>query len=114
MIKVGITGQAGFVGRHLYNALGLSPETYTRIAFKKEYFSVDSLIDAFVMECDIIVHLAGLNRHSEESAIYDTNVGLAVKLVDSFKRVAFVMLRPITKAPPVKRIFAKYCFTFKN
>jgi UDP-2-acetamido-2,6-beta-L-arabino-hexul-4-ose reductase len=37
----------------------------------------------------LLVHLAGLNRHSEESAIYDTNVALAVKLVDSFKRTSF-------------------------
>jgi UDP-2-acetamido-2,6-beta-L-arabino-hexul-4-ose reductase len=46
-------------------------------------------LDLFVSNCDIIVHLAGLNRHSEESTIYETNVALAVKLVDSFNSTSF-------------------------
>ena len=38
MIKIGITGQAGFVGTHLYNTLGLHPEEFERIDFQK-FFS---------------------------------------------------------------------------
>jgi UDP-2-acetamido-2,6-beta-L-arabino-hexul-4-ose reductase len=34
MVKIGITGQAGFVGTHLY-MLGLFPEEFERIDFKK-------------------------------------------------------------------------------
>ncbi len=37
MIKVGITGQAGFMGTHLFNYLGLKDEI-ERIPFKDEYF----------------------------------------------------------------------------
>ena len=37
MLKIGITGQAGFVGNHLYNTLGLFPDEFTRIEFKREY-----------------------------------------------------------------------------
>ena len=31
MIRVGITGQPGFVGTHLYNELGLFPDEFLRI-----------------------------------------------------------------------------------
>jgi UDP-2-acetamido-2,6-beta-L-arabino-hexul-4-ose reductase len=32
-IRVGITGQAGFVGTHLYNELGLFSEKFEQIPF---------------------------------------------------------------------------------
>lgn len=35
MKKIGITGQNGFVGKHLYNTLGLFPEEFQRIDFQK-------------------------------------------------------------------------------
>ncbi len=88
MKKIGITGQNGFVGRHLYNTLGLSPEDFQRIDFQKEYFEDDTKLDEFVAQCDVIVHLAAMNRHESEQFIYETNVGLAKKLVNSLKRTA--------------------------
>ena len=38
MIKIGITGQAGFVGKHIYNTLGLFTDKYERIPFEKSFF----------------------------------------------------------------------------
>ena len=38
MIKVGITGQSGFVGTHLYNTLGLYPGEFERVPFEDDYF----------------------------------------------------------------------------
>lgn len=84
--KIGITGQNGFVGNHLYNTLGLSPEEFERIDFQKEFFEDDTKLDEFVTKCDVIVHLAAMNRHESEQFIYETNVALANKLVDSLKR----------------------------
>lgn len=86
MLKIGITGQNGFVGSHLYNTLGLFPEEFTRIDFNKEYFESEVQLDAFVKECDAIVHLAAMNRHESQEFIYETNIGLAQKLADSIKR----------------------------
>ncbi|WP_027388448.1 polysaccharide biosynthesis C-terminal domain-containing protein [Chryseobacterium gregarium] len=86
MKKIGITGQNGFVGRHLYNTLGLFPENFQRIDFQKQYFEVENQLDLFVAECDVIVHLAAMNRHDSEQVIYETNVSLVQKLVDSLKR----------------------------
>lgn len=85
-IRIGITGQNGFVGRHLYNTLGLHPEQYERIEFQKDYFESEDRLDKFVSQCDVIVHLAAMNRHDSEQVIYDTNIALSQKLVDSLKR----------------------------
>jgi UDP-2-acetamido-2,6-beta-L-arabino-hexul-4-ose reductase len=80
-IKIGITGQAGFVGTHLFNTLGLYSEKFERIPFKDDYFSNSNKLEAFVKECDTIVHLAALNRHNDQQVIYDTNLGLVKQLI---------------------------------
>jgi UDP-2-acetamido-2,6-beta-L-arabino-hexul-4-ose reductase len=86
MKKIGITGQKGFVGSHLYNTLGLFPEEFERIDFQKDFFENEVEMDKFVAQCDVIVHLAAMNRHESEQVIYDTNVALANRLVESLKR----------------------------
>ena len=83
MLKIGITGQAGFVGTHLYNTLGLFPEEFERIDFQKEYFEDPNQLNEFVAQCDVIVHLAAMNRHNDPQVIYDTNIGLVEKLMQS-------------------------------
>lgn len=86
MRKIGITGQNGFVGSHLYNTLGLEPEQFERIEFKKEFFEEPDALDEFVKQCDVIVHLAAMNRHPDPEVIYDQNVGLVQELVASLER----------------------------
>ena len=81
MIKVGITGQPGFVGTHLYNTLGLYPETFERIPFEDEFFGDEATLKKFVGECDAIVHLAAMNRHNDPQVIYETNIGLVKQLI---------------------------------
>jgi UDP-2-acetamido-2,6-beta-L-arabino-hexul-4-ose reductase len=88
MRKIGITGQNGFVGNHLYNTLKLIPEEFEVIEFQKEFFDNESDLDAFVLQCDSIVHLAAMNRHESEQMIYETNVGLVQKLIASFERMS--------------------------
>jgi UDP-2-acetamido-2,6-beta-L-arabino-hexul-4-ose reductase len=89
MIKVGVTGSNGFIGWHLTRNLRLDPSKFHLIEFRREWFDDSIKLDSFVSKCDIIVHLAGLNRHSQESAIYNTNVGLAEKLIESFTNTKF-------------------------
>lgn len=86
MKKVGITGQNGFVGYHLYQTLKLFPEEFQLIDFNRSFFDDHLLLDRFVQECDVIVHLAALNRHNDSQTIYDTNVGLVSILVDALIR----------------------------
>jgi UDP-2-acetamido-2,6-beta-L-arabino-hexul-4-ose reductase len=89
MIKVGVTGSNGFIGWHLSQTLKLDIDRFEIIQFNRSWFDNTLELDIFVSKCDIIVHLAGLNRHSEESAIYDTNIGLANKLVGAFNRTNY-------------------------
>lgn len=85
MLKIGITGQAGFVGTHLYNTLGLYTNEFERIPFKKEYFSNSENLNKFVAQCDVIVHLAAMNRHNDSQIIFNTNVALSKKLVNALE-----------------------------
>jgi len=89
MIKVGVTGSNGFIGWHLCRTLELDNKKFEIIEFKRDWFNDSINLDNFVSKCNIIVHLAGLNRHSEEVAIYNTNVDLADKLIKSFQRTDF-------------------------
>lgn len=79
-MKVGITGQAGFIGSHLYNFIGLKADIQ-RIDFDKSCFEDPECLENFVAQCDVIVHLAAMNRHKDPSVIYDTNVDLVEKLI---------------------------------
>lgn len=83
MLKIGITGQAGFVGTHLYNTLGLHPEKFERVPFNRDFFSNPKQMEHFVSQCDVIVHLAAMNRHNDPQVIFDTNIELAQKLADA-------------------------------
>jgi UDP-2-acetamido-2,6-beta-L-arabino-hexul-4-ose reductase len=86
MIRVGITGQNGFIGTHLFNSLGLYPKEFIRIPFRKDFFVDERKLDDFVSNCDVIVHLAALNRHEKEEVLYETNLNLSRKLLDSLDR----------------------------
>lgn len=82
MYKIGITGQKGFVGSHLYNFLGLK-EDICLISFDKAMFDNDELLISFVQQCDVIVHLAAMNRHEDQNVIHDTNIALVEKLIQA-------------------------------
>ncbi|ULT28249.1 NAD-dependent epimerase/dehydratase family protein [Sphingobacterium sp. E70] len=86
MIKIGITGQNGFVGSHLYNTLGLFPKEFERIDFHRDLFENAEKLDDFVSKCDVIVHLAALSRHESEQILHDTNIALVTKLVSALNR----------------------------
>ena len=69
MIKIGVTGQAGFVGNHLYTTLSLD-DTVSLIPFERNFFEDPSKLQGFVSQCDAIVHLAAMNRHEDQEVIY--------------------------------------------
>lgn len=85
MIKVGITGQPGFVGSHLYNYLGLHKDI-ERIPCDDAFFQDESSLLNFVSQCDVIVHLAAMNRHPDMQVIYDTNIKLVTQLIDAMEK----------------------------
>jgi UDP-2-acetamido-2,6-beta-L-arabino-hexul-4-ose reductase len=86
MIRVGITGQAGFIGTHLYNLLGIKKDEVVRIPFQDDFFSDQGRLESFVKQCDAIVHLAALNRHNDSQTIYDTNISLVNQLISAIDK----------------------------
>ncbi|MCP9754973.1 SDR family oxidoreductase [Lacihabitans sp. CCS-44] len=85
MLRIGITGQNGFVGYHLTQTIKYCTD-FEIVNFEKNYFTDEVGLDAFVSNCDVIVHLAAMNRHPDAQVIYDTNLSLVQKLIDALKR----------------------------
>lgn len=85
MIKVGITGQSGFVGSHLYNEFGLLSDLIARVPFEDSFFDGEVQLRDFVKQCDVIVHLSAMNRHPDAQVIYDTNIRLVKQLITAME-----------------------------
>lgn len=84
MLRIGITGQSGFVGTHLYNEIGLLPGV-ERVFFEDAFFQSSEKLNTFVKQCDVIVHLAAMNRHDDLEFLYRTNVNLCKLLIESME-----------------------------
>ena len=84
-IRIGITGQVGFIGTHLFNYLSLRETEVELIPFQDDFFQDQNKLEAFVGKCDAIVHLAALNRHNDPQTIYDTNIELVNKLITALE-----------------------------
>ena len=78
--RIGITGQEGFIGYHLYSTLSLN-EGMELVDFERSYFENTQQLETFVSSCDTIVHLAAMNRHEDPNVIYQTNIDLVSKLI---------------------------------
>ena len=81
MKRVGITGQKGFIGTNLYNFLNLKKDEISLINFEDSFFESETKLENFVKECDIIIHLAALNRHNNPEEILRVNIDLVKKLI---------------------------------
>jgi len=86
MIKIGITGQSGFMGTYLFNFLSLKKDEIILIPFDDSFFTSDTALENFVKQCDAIVHLAAMNRHGDPQVIYDTNIKLVTRLIDACEK----------------------------
>jgi len=82
-LRVGVTGQQGFIGRALFNSLGLFPNEFERVRFERVIFEDQANLEKFVSHCDVIIHLAAMNRHHDPEVIYETNILLVQKLINA-------------------------------
>jgi UDP-2-acetamido-2,6-beta-L-arabino-hexul-4-ose reductase len=85
MLYVGITGQSGFIGTHLFNYLKLKDKELILVPFVDSYFQDNSLLYSWVSKCDVIIHLAGMNRHKDETVIYNTNINLVRQMITALE-----------------------------
>ena len=72
-MRIGITGQNGFIGYHLTQTIKYKHSDYTLVPFQKSLFQEESTLAAFVSSCDVIVHLAGVNRAQTDQEVYEGN-----------------------------------------
>lgn len=84
-LRVGITGQGGFIGQHLYNTIGLHAEEFDRVDFERDYLENEHELQRFVANCDVIIHLAAMNRHHDPNTIYENNTAIVKKLIDALR-----------------------------
>lgn len=80
-MRVGITGQNGFIGTHLFNSLNLDKTRFETVQFKDDFFENQHLLEEWVTNCDVIVHLAAMSRHEVPYVVYNTNIKLVNKLI---------------------------------
>jgi UDP-2-acetamido-2,6-beta-L-arabino-hexul-4-ose reductase len=85
-IKIGITGQQGFLGTHLHNHIKLYPDLFEIISFDRFVFANEDALNTFVSSCDVIVHLAAVNRDNDPNVIYKTNIDLVERLIKSLEK----------------------------
>ena len=86
MLKIGVTGSNGFIGYHLCQTLLLHKDEFSINEFKRDYFDNLPFLDDFVSKCDVIIHLAALNRHNNQDVIYNTNTSLVKILISALER----------------------------
>ena len=89
MLNIGVTGSNGFIGWHICHTLSLKQSCFKIIHFEREWFENNLLLDEFSSKCDVVIHLAGINRHHNEEIIFNTNVGIVNNLINSFVRTKF-------------------------
>jgi UDP-2-acetamido-2,6-beta-L-arabino-hexul-4-ose reductase len=85
--KRGITGRNGFIGTHVYNVLSLQPDKYELIEIKQTHWDIVDHFYELINSCDAVIHLAGVNRHTNSDFIYDENIRLAELLVNVLYKV---------------------------
>jgi UDP-2-acetamido-2,6-beta-L-arabino-hexul-4-ose reductase len=81
---IGITGGTGLLGWHL-RAFLRSDANLRVIPVTRASFATAEELDALVSECDVLVHLAGMNRGNDDE-VEATNVALAEALVSACVR----------------------------
>src|SRR3954468_14375693 len=81
MKTIGITGQNGFVGFCLLNTISLLKDEFSVVPFHRSFFDSKEKLSEWARQCDVIVHLAALNRHADPDELHDTNIALVQKLV---------------------------------
>jgi UDP-2-acetamido-2,6-beta-L-arabino-hexul-4-ose reductase len=87
--KIGITGHNGFLGSHLKNHIRYQYDNFDIIDFDRSFFESENDLSVFIKSCDVIVHLAGLNRHNSKDEILKTNIKLAETLGSSLLKNQF-------------------------
>ena len=86
-MQVGVTGSSGFLGSHLTNALHQKTQfqvTTLKRNSSKKFPSINEL-KSFVENLDLIYHVAGVNRGSNEE-IFEGNIQATFNLLEAIRK----------------------------
>ncbi|MFQ5449563.1 MAG: NAD-dependent epimerase/dehydratase family protein [Nitrospinaceae bacterium] len=104
-MRIGVTGASGFIGKHLMNALKRLPHTTVISQPRKNKRSIPhpGELESFVRDRDLIYHLAGVNRGTDEEILCGNILGtlnllVAIKMFGSpATRVVFASSSQVYK-----------------
>ena len=110
MKKIGITGSTGFIGQAVQKRLEKESDFVVENFDKQKHslFDPESL-ESFVEGKDVIIHLAGVNRGTNQE-LFQTNVLGTLSLLDAVVKYApsaRIILAFKVLFPPIKPFF---CF----
>lgn len=80
---IGITGAGGFIGKH-FALRAARQDGWTVVTCPRSAFSNPNELRNFVSACDVVVHLAGANRGTDND-VRDVNIRLASELVAALR-----------------------------
>ncbi len=84
-LNIGITGDKGFIGSHLSIAINYFNDNLTFVPSPNKLFEDQNSLNSFVKKCDVIVHLAAMNR-GDDSQIFQTNITLIKQLIKAIQK----------------------------
>ena len=86
-MRIGVTGSSGFLGSHLTTALRQydDADVHTLQRNSLENFPTISELSSFVHDLDLIYHVAGVNRGTNEE-ILRGNVEATFNLIEAIKK----------------------------
>jgi len=86
-MRIGVTGSSGFLGSHLIKALRQLPgaEVTSLKRNSSESFPETAALRSFVRDLDIIYHIAGVNRGTNEE-ILTGNIKSTFNLIEAIKK----------------------------
>lgn len=88
--RVGITGSKGFLAFHLLLRLQIDfKEEIEIIPFQRSFIDDAINLDRFTKNCDTIIHLAAINRHSDHNYLLNRNIEITRRIIESLERVNF-------------------------
>ena len=82
-MKIAITGHDGFIGKHLTNTLiyKLNYDLDDIALINKDDFLDDNILSDKLLNSNIIIHLAGVNRHDNLKYLYNENIRICESLI---------------------------------
>lgn len=85
-LTVGVTGPNGFIASYLVRRLQNRDDVTVRTADRSAFANEEEL-DQFVSDCDVVCHIAGVNR-GDKATVSEGNTSLAKSLVGAIQRTS--------------------------